>query len=67
MLDQRGQLLRSALGFAGSAMPWYDRALWALRSWLDSRSDVGHVVVGMRRGVRFAADAVRQPRDVGRR
>ena len=26
MLDQRGQLLRAALGFAGCSMPSYDRA-----------------------------------------
>jgi len=31
MLDQRGQLLRAALGFAGLPRPSYDRALWALR------------------------------------
>jgi hypothetical protein len=30
-------------------MPSYDRALWALRMWLDSRSGVGHVVGGMAR------------------
>ena len=46
MLDQRGQLLREAAGFAGCATPSYDRALWALRTWLDSRSGVGHVAVG---------------------
>jgi hypothetical protein len=28
-------------------MPSYDRALWALRSWLDSWSGIGHVAVGM--------------------
>jgi hypothetical protein len=36
VLDQRGQLLRAALGFAGLPRPSYDRALWALRTWLDS-------------------------------
>jgi hypothetical protein len=36
LLDQRGQLLRAALGFAGCSLPSYDRALWALRTWLDS-------------------------------
>jgi len=36
MLDQRGQLLRAAVGFAICAMPPYDRALWALRTWFDS-------------------------------
>ena len=30
-------------------MPSYDRALWALRSWLDSWSGIGHVTVGMAR------------------
>ena len=41
MLDQRGQLLRAAVGFAGCSMPSYDRSLWALRSWLDSWTDIG--------------------------
>jgi hypothetical protein len=49
MLDQRGQLLRAAIGFAGCSMPSYDRALWALRTWLDSWSGIGHVAVGMHR------------------
>ena len=49
MLDQRGQLLVAALGFAGCSMPSYDRALHALRSWLDSWSGIGHVAVGMAR------------------
>ena len=30
-------------------MPSYDRALWALRTWLNSWSGIGHVVVGMHR------------------
>ena len=30
-------------------MPSYDRALHALRSWLDSWPDIGHVAVGMAR------------------
>ena len=34
MLDQRGQLLRAAVGFAGCPMLSYDRVLWALRTWL---------------------------------
>jgi hypothetical protein len=46
MLDQRGQLLRAAVGFAGCSMPSYDRALWALRTWLDSWTGMGHVAVG---------------------
>ena len=49
MLDQRGQLLRAALGFAGLPRPSYDRALHALRTWLDSWSGIGHVTVGMAR------------------
>src|SRR5262249_43068953 len=49
MLDQRGQLLRAAVGFAGCSMPSHDRALWALRTWLDSWSGIGHVAVGMHR------------------
>jgi hypothetical protein len=34
----------AALGFAGCSMPSYDRALHALRTWLDSRSGVGHAL-----------------------
>jgi hypothetical protein len=49
MLDPRGQLLRAALGFAECSIPAYDRALHALRSWLDSWSGIGHVAVGMAR------------------
>jgi len=49
MLDPRGQLLRAAVGFTGCSMLSYDRALWALRSWLDSCSGIGHVAVGMAR------------------
>jgi hypothetical protein len=30
-------------------MPSYDRALWALRTWLDSWPGIGHVAVGMHR------------------
>ena len=47
MLDQRGQLLRAAVGFAGLPRPSHDRALWALRTWLDSWAGIGHVAVGM--------------------
>jgi hypothetical protein len=49
VLDQRGQLLHAAVAFAGCSMPSYDRALWALRTWLDSWSGIGHVAVGMHR------------------
>jgi hypothetical protein len=47
VLDQRGQLLRAAVGFAGCSMLSYDRALHALRTWLDSWAGIGHVAVGM--------------------
>src|SRR6059036_958127 len=49
MLDQRGQLLRAALGFAGLPRPSYDRALWALRFWLNSWRGIGDVERGMER------------------
>jgi hypothetical protein len=39
----------AALGFAGLSRPSYDRALWALRTWLDSWAGIGHVAVGMHR------------------
>ena len=44
--DQRGRLLMAAVGFTGCSLPSYHRALWALRSWLDSSSGVGNVVGG---------------------
>jgi hypothetical protein len=47
VLDQRGRLLIAALGFAGLPRPSPDRALWALRTWLDSWSGIGHITVGM--------------------
>ena len=47
--DQRGQLLRAAVGFAGCSMPSYDRALWALRTGLDSWAGIGRIAVGMAR------------------
>jgi hypothetical protein len=53
MLDQRGQRLRAAVGFAGRSLHSNerktDRALWALRTWLDSWAGIGHVAVGMHR------------------
>src|SRR5262249_4090556 len=49
VLDQRGRLLRAALGFAGCSLPSYDRAPWALRTWLDPWSGIGRVAVGMHR------------------
>ena len=30
-------------------MPSYDRALWALRTWLDSWTGIGRIAVGMHR------------------
>jgi hypothetical protein len=47
VLDRRGRLLVAALGFTGCSLPSYDRALHALRSWLDSWSGIGRVAVGM--------------------
>jgi hypothetical protein len=47
--DHRGQLLMAALGFAGCSMLSYDRSLWALRTWFDSWTGIGHVAVGMHR------------------
>ena len=49
MTDQRGRLLVAALGVAGCSMPSYDRALQALRAWLDSWAGIGRVAVGMAR------------------
>ena len=46
---KRGQLLRAAVGFAGCSVPSYDRALHALRAWLDSWAGIGRVAVGMHR------------------
>ena len=47
MLDQRGQLLRAALGFAGLPRPSSDRSLSALRFWLDSWTGIGRIAVGI--------------------
>jgi hypothetical protein len=47
VLDQRGQLLRAAVGFAGLPRPSSNRALWALRFWLDSWSGIGRIAVGV--------------------
>jgi hypothetical protein len=49
VLDERGRLLRAALGFAGLPRPSYDPALHALRSWLNSWRGIGVVSVGMHR------------------
>ena len=66
MLNQRGQLLRAALGFAGLARPSCDRALWALRAWLDSWAGIGHVAVGIGpAGLRSPAHALRRARLAG--
>ena len=47
MTDQRGRLLVAALGFAGCSMPSYDRALDALRSWLDSSRGIGAIIMAL--------------------
>ena len=39
----------AALGFAGCSMLSYDRALHALRTWLDTWAGIGRVAVGMHR------------------
>jgi hypothetical protein len=62
VLDQRGRLLRAALGFAGLDRPSYDRALWALRTWLDSWSGIGRIAVGMELLRRHRESAERDPR-----
>jgi hypothetical protein len=49
LLDQRGRVLRAALGFATCSMPSCDRALHALRSYLDSWAGIGAVTIGMAR------------------
>jgi hypothetical protein len=49
VLDPSGQLLRAALGFAGCSMPSYNRALHALRTWLDSWAGIGRIAAGMAR------------------
>jgi len=49
MNDRCSRLLVTAFGFAGCSTPSYDRALWALRIWLDSWSGSGHVAAGMLR------------------
>jgi hypothetical protein len=49
VLDQRGRLLRAALGFVGLSTPPRDRALHALRTLLDSWSGIGLIAVGMAR------------------
>jgi hypothetical protein len=47
VLDQRRQLLRAALRFAGLPRPSYDHALWAFRTWLDSWAGIGRIAAGM--------------------
>jgi murein DD-endopeptidase MepM/ murein hydrolase activator NlpD len=49
VLDRRGGLLRAVLGFAGLPRPHYERALWALRTWLDSWAGIGRIAVSMAR------------------
>jgi hypothetical protein len=63
MLDQRGQLLQAAVGFAGRSMPLYDCALWALRTWLDSLVwDRARSRRDAPTGLRPPTDSVRRPR-----
>jgi hypothetical protein len=46
---RRGQLRRAAVGFSGCSIPCSDRALDALRTWLDSWPGIGRIAVGMAR------------------
>ena len=60
MLDQRGRLLRAALGFVGLPRPSYDRALGAaLRAWLDSWAGIGRIAI-LPRGYLLPAKANRE-------
>jgi hypothetical protein len=47
VLDQRGRLLRAALGFVSLRDAPPGPALTRLHSWLDPWSGIGHVVAGM--------------------
>ena len=49
MIDHYGRLLVAALGFTTLPRPSSDRALWALRFWLDSWRGIGDVEGGMAR------------------
>ena len=46
----------AALGFAGLSLPSYDRALHALRFWLDSWDGLGRIALGMARRASCASD-----------
>jgi hypothetical protein len=47
VLDQRGRLLRAALGFVTLRTAPADPALHELRSWLDSWRGIGAIAAGM--------------------
>jgi hypothetical protein len=49
VLDQRGRLLRAALGFVTLRAAPQDLALATVHGWLDSWRGIGDVVVGMHR------------------
>jgi len=49
VLDERGQLLRAALGFVSLRTTPEHPALPGLRQWLDSWRGVGHIAGGMHR------------------
>jgi hypothetical protein len=58
----------AAVGFAGCSMPSYDRALHALRFWLDSWSGIGRIAVGMaRQGFAVAGGSGRRVASVAQR
>jgi hypothetical protein len=46
-LTNAANFLRAAVGFAGCTLPSYVRALWALRTWLDSWAGIARIAVGM--------------------
>src|SRR5262249_36868958 len=47
--DEGEWLLRTAGECATLSTPSADRALWAVRTWVDSWTGIGHVAVGMHR------------------
>jgi hypothetical protein len=47
MLDERGRLLRAAVGFA--LVPSTEHKLRLLHNWLDTSAAIGHVVAGTAR------------------
>jgi hypothetical protein len=62
-LTNAANFLRAAVGFAGCTLPSYVRALWALRTWLDSWAGIARIAVGMaHQGYESATHALRRTR-----